>query len=587
MIILGVFYGVDPAACLLVDGELVSYVEEERLIRFKHADGQFPIRSIEFCCKQAGISISEVDTIAYGWDCEAYTDGRMADFYTAVNQQYPPDANTLAWQQRNLRLFNLDNQRETFRAHLVRHFGNVRLPELKTIPHHYAHAVTAYHLSPYDEALVLTIDGSGDSQTTCIWHGSGDQLEMLHEIKIPHSLGWLYAAITEFLGFAAYDGEYKVMGLAAFGRPNEQYRQALAQIVQVADDGFSFTVNPNAIHHGRHTYSYRHTDWLVDLFGLEPRLGNRPLDARHEDLAYETQHLLEECVLRLLSHFQKQTGLRTLCISGGVALNVKMNYAIHKSGLFDQMFIFPIPSDSGTGIGAAAALHQQLTGERVRPLEHVYLGPGYSDAEIELQIKSCGLAYSRHDDIAAVTADLLAQGKIVGWFQNRMEGGPRALGARSILADPRTVQARDLVNQAIKFREYWRPFCPSLTHESTDRFMQHAAESPYMIMAFDATEEATAHAPAIVHIDGTMRAQTVRREHNEVYHQLLEAFAARTGVPILLNTSFNIKGEAIVCSPRDALRTFWTTGLDALAIGSFLVEKPHQPAPIEPEQVIR
>jgi carbamoyltransferase len=587
MNILGVFYGIDPAACLISDGKLVAYVEEERLIRFKHARDQFPIRSIEFCCKQQGLKLSDIDYIAYGWDCAAYTDGRMAQFYEELNTHYPPDPGTRGWQRRNLSLFNIDNQRETFRANLVRHFGNVRIPELKTIPHHYSHAVTAYHFSPFQEALVLTIDGSGDSQTTCVWKGVGDKLDLLHEIKIPHSLGWFYAAITEFLGFESYDGEYKVMGLAAFGKPNEQYRAALEKIVTVADDGFSFRVDPKAIHHGAHTYSHRHTDYLVELLGMEPRLGNQPIDAHHESIAFETQRILEESVLRLVSHFQKTTGIRNLCISGGVALNVKMNYVLHKSGLFDRLFIFPIPSDSGTGIGAAAALHQELTGERIAPLDHVYLGPGYTDDEIELQLKSCGLEYTRSADIAEDAAELLAQGKVIGWFQTRMEGGPRALGARSILADPRTVAARDLVNQAIKFREYWRPFCPSLTVESIERYMQKPYEAPYMIMAFDATPAASEQAAAVVHVDGTMRVQTVDHHTNPAYHRLLTAFERRTGVPIVLNTSFNIKGEAIVCSPRDALRTFWTTGLDALAIGPFLVHKPNKPLAIAPEEVIR
>jgi carbamoyltransferase len=377
------------------------------------------------------------------------------------------------------------------------------------------------------------------------------------------------------------------MGLAAFGRPNLKYRAALEKIVTAAEDGFSYRVDPKAIHHGKHTFSYRHTDYLVELFDLEPRLGDIPIDERHEDLAYETQRILEVTVLRLLSHFQNKTGIRNLCISGGVGLNVKMNSAIHKSGLFDKILPFPIPSDSGTGIGAAVATHYQETGERVKPLKHVYLGPGYTDDEIELQIKSCGLEYERCGNIADATAELLANGKVVGWFQGRLEGGPRALGSRSILADSRTIEARDRVNQAIKFREYWRPFCPSLAVENIDRFMKQADEAPYMIMAFDATDESAEKAKAVVHIDGTMRVQTVNAEHNAIYHRLLKAFEKRAGIPIVLNTSFNIKGEAIVCSPRDALRTFWTTGLDALAIGPFLIEKPNKPAPIAPEDVIR
>lgn len=587
MRILGLFNGVDPAACMMVDGELVAYVEEERLVRYKHAPNQFPIRSIEYCCKQQGIKISDVDYIAYGWDCVAYSDGRMRAFYDQTNAEYPPDAGTLAWQRRNLGYFHLDNMQEMMRQHLVRHFGNVKIPPLKTVPHHYSHAVTAFQLSELEDALVLTIDGSGDSQTTCVWHGANDKLELLHEIKIPHSLGWLYAAVTEYLGFEAYDGEYKVMGLAAFGRENEHFRKALNRIVTTAEDGFSFRVDPKAIHHGAHTFSQRHTDYLVELFGMEPRLGGQRILPEHEDLAFETQRLLEDTVLRLLRHFQEQTGARKLGISGGVGLNVKMNYAIQKSGLFEQVHVFPICSDSGTGIGAAAAIYQELTRKRPKPVEHVYLGPGYTDAEIELQLESCGLDYSRHENIAERAADILAEGKVLGWFQHRMEGGPRALGSRSILADPRTVAARDRVNQAIKFREYWRPFCPSLTNESRTRYLEKAAQAPFMITAFDATPEMAEHAPAVVHVDNTVRVQTVERKHNPAYHDLLTAFEERTGIPILLNTSFNIKGEAIVCSPRDALRTFWTTGLDALVMGSFLVTKPCKPIAIPPEEVIR
>jgi carbamoyltransferase len=264
-----------------------------------------------------------------------------------------------------------------------------------------------------------------------------------------------------------------------------------------------------------------------------------------------------------------------------------MNSHLHQSGLFDDMFVFPIPSDSGSAIGAALGLYQELTGKRPERLRHVFLGPDFTDEEIELQVESCGIRYRVCQNIAEDAAELIAEGKVVAWFQGRMEGGPRALGGRSILADPRRVESRDRVNAAIKFREYWRPFCPSLLDEAAPRFLRKSVEAPFMIMAFEATDEARERCPAVVHVDGTMRAQTVDQSSNPRYHALLKAFERRTGVPVLLNTSFNIKGEAIVCSPRDALRTFWSTGIDALAIGSCLLEKPVPPLFLPPEDTLR
>jgi carbamoyltransferase len=587
MVIVGYFSGVDPAVCLLRDGALESYVEEERLLRYRHAPDIFPIRSFDYCLRQAGIGIGDVDCIAYGWDVPRYSNGGMSAFYERVNARHPPDQATLSWQKRLLSHFQEDKVRERLRRQLVGFFGTAEVPPLRFFPHHASHAATAYYLSPFDEALIVTIDGSGDSQCATVWLGTGDRMELLHEVDIPDSLGWFYAAITEFLGFEAYDGEYKVMGLAAYGRPNLRFREALEQVVPVAADGWSYHVDPKFIHHGPHTWSDRFTDHLVSLLGLSPRQGPVALASIHEDLAFEAQRLLEDRVLRFVRHFRETTGRRNLCLAGGVALNVKMNSHLRRSGLFDDVFVFPIPSDSGTAIGAALGVYHQLAGKRPKPLDHLYLGPGFSDEEIELQIGSCGLAYRVCEDIAAETADLLIQGKVVGWFQGRMEGGPRALGGRSILADPRSVASRDWVNAAIKFREYWRPFCPSLLEEQAARFVRDAAPAPFMITAFEATEQAAKLCPAIVHVDGTMRVQTVNGHAQPRFHQLLEAFDRRTGVPVLLNTSFNVKGEAIVCSPRDALRTFCSTGLDALAIGRCLIEKPRTPLALEPEDVIR
>jgi carbamoyltransferase len=587
--ILSYFHGIDPAAALTDNGRVVAYVEEERLLRNKHAANLFPIRSIESCLKLGGISLRDVDAIVYGWDAPRYASGAMGAFYDEVNTRFPPDEATRRWQQRNVGLFAPAALRRTLVSNLVRHFGitPAEVPELQFHPHHQSHAAAAFYLSPHDEALVLTIDGSGDSDCTTVWRGRGATLEALHRIELPHSLGWFYAAITEYLGFEAYDGEYKVMGLAAYGRENLALRAKLAEIVRPGPRGFDYEVDPSYIHHGEHTYSDRFTDKLPVLFGMPPRQGPRKLDPIHEDLAFETQRLLEETVIRLVHHFQQVTGLRTLCIGGGVGLNVKLNSRLHRMDLFDHVWAFPVPSDSGLAIGAAIAHQVATTGTRPPPLEHVYLGPAYDDEDIENQLQQCGLAYRRPDDLAAATAELLADGKVLGWFQGRMEGGPRALGGRSILADPRTVAARDRVNAAVKFREYWRPFCPSLTVEAAAEYLIKPDAAPFMILAFEATEQARRAVPAVVHVDNTVRCQTVDAATAPRYHALLQAFQRKTGVPVLLNTSFNVKGEAIVCTPRDAIRCFAATGLDALAIGAFIVEKPRAPLAVRPDDVLR
>ena len=589
MRLLSYFHGIDPAAALVEDGRVIAYVEEERLLRNKHAPNIFPIRSIEACLKLGGVGLADVEGIVFGWDAPRYASGEMARFYEDVNARFPPDAGTRRWQQRNVGIFAPPSLRRTVESHIVKHFGVPpdQVPPLSFYPHHRTHAAAAFYLSPFDEALVLTVDGSGDSDCTTIWHGKGATLEALHRIEIPHSLGWFYAAITEYLGFDAYDGEYKVMGLAAYGRENLALRAKLEQIVRPGLRGFDYEVDPAYIHHGAHTYSDRFTDALAELIGLPPRQGPRKIEPIHEDLAFEAQRLLEESVIRLVAHFARETGLKNLCVGGGVGHNVKMNSRLHRLDLVDRVWAVPIPSDSGLAIGAAVGAYVDKTGQRPPPLEHLYLGPEWGDDDIENQLQQCGLAYHRPGDLGAAVADLLADGKVVGWFQGRMEGGPRALGGRSILADPRSVAARDRVNAAIKFREYWRPFCPSMTIEGAPRYLKKADAAPFMIVAFEATDLAREQAPAVVHVDGTVRVQTVDAKTAPRYHAMISAFERKTGVPVVLNTSFNVKGEAIVCTPRDAIRCFSATGLDALAIGAFIVEKPRTPLAVRPEDVLR
>lgn len=574
MNIIGYHHGRDPSACLLQDGRVTAFVEEERLIRYKHATNVFPIRSIDACLRQAGLTLADIDCFAYGYDATRFGNGEMAAFYDRLNRRYPPDPGTRAWQLGNLSRTAHSSVQARLSHELLRRYGVHNPPPLRCHPHHRSHATAAFQLSPFEEALVLIVDGSGEHQCTTVWHGSGQELELIDETELPHSLGWFYSAVTEYLGFESYDGEYKVMGLAAYGRPHARFREVLGEVLHPGERGFDYVVERDYIHNGRHTYSGRFTDKLVAELGLASRAYVDPITPEHEDFAFEAQRALEEAVLRLLRHFREKTGLRKLTIGGGVGQNVKMNGRIRESGLFDEVFLFPIPSDSGTAVGAALGVHQEISGSVPRrELEHVYWGPCYTDDEIEAELRLCGVPYEKPDRIEERVADLLAGGRVVGWFQGRMEAGQRALGARSILADPRSVEVRDRVNAAIKYREYWRPFCPSMTLEDAGRFVVRPARAPLMIMSFAATDEAVRRIPGVVHADGTMRIQTVEPNSNPRFYGLIKSFESRTGIPVLLNTSFNIKGEPIVCSPRDALRTFWSTGLDALAIGSFLLIK--------------
>ena len=575
MNIIGYLHGRDPAACLVANGELVAFVEEERLIRQKHAANIFPIRSIDFCLKAGGLDLKDVDAFAFGYDAPSFSNGKIASIYDRINAHYPPDATTRNWQLANLSGHSVEAFTSRLDREILRYYGVANPAPLRFFPHHHSHAITAFHFSPFEDALVLIVDGSGDYQCTTLWEGRGAELKLLHEVEIPHSLGWFYAAVTEFLGFESYDGEYKVMGLAAYGRPNPRFREAFEQVLHPDSTPFGYALEGQYIHNGKRTHSGRFTDALVELLGMAPRARTEPLTAIHEDIAFEAQRALEEAVLRLVRHFRTVTGSKRLVLAGGVAQNVKMNGRIHAEGLFDEIFAFPIPSDSGTSIGAALGVHGEETGSIPRsPLKHLYLGPSYTDREIEDELNACGIAFERPDDLVAATAAKLEAGCLVGWFQGALEGGARALGARSILADPRTVETRDRVNAAVKFREYWRPFCPSLPIEDLDRFVNRGSEAPFMIMAFEATEEASARIPAVVHVDNTMRIQTVSREQNPLYHSLLVEFGRRTGAPALLNTSFNVKGEPIVCSPKDAIRTFFSTGLHVLVIGPYIVTKP-------------
>ncbi|MGF1477600.1 MAG: carbamoyltransferase [Geminicoccaceae bacterium] len=572
---LGLFEGhYDPAAAIVRDGELIAYAEEERFIRHKHAFRIFPRRSVDYCLNAAGIAADDVAAIGVHWDIDAYTNGRVAWFFDDLQSHWPVDASTKAWQRGVLNRFH----RPTYEAYLTREWRRMfdadRTPPVVGVGHHFTHALQSYLQSPFDHAVCITIDGSGDEDCTVVWHCRGKRIEPMRRIRMPHSLGWFYAGMTEYLGFDAYDGEYKVMGLAAYGRPDEELRSKVASILRPAIDGIAYDIDPTFIHYGPRTWSDRFTDHLPLLLGRPPRRPDEPIEPWHHDLAYAVQDGLEAAVERLARWALEVAGTPHLCIGGGVGLNVKMNGRLQALPEVEQVFAHPLCSDGGAAAGAALGVCWQETGARPRTLRSLATGPTFSNGEIEETAKRCGLVFERPPCIADAVAEELTQGAVVGWFQGRMEAGPRALGQRSILADPRRLEARDRVNGVIKYREYWRPFCPSITAEAAERYLTGCYDAPFMTIAFPATEEFKRVAPAVVHVDGTVRPQIVHQDVLPLYHRLISRFEARTGVAALLNTSFNVKGEPIVCTVLDAIRTFYSTGMDVLAAGDLLLRKP-------------
>ncbi|MCI5197622.1 MAG: nodulation protein, partial [Candidatus Electrothrix sp. AW5] len=501
----GIFEGhLDPAVALVCEGEVIAYAEEERFVRYKHAPFMYPIRSLRYCLEQTGIKPDNIEAIGINWNLPAYSDERMKSFFAGMGEVFPPDPNTRRWQQHVLGYFNEENTQKRHEMNWRRAFGTT-VPPLHAIPHHLVHALQSYYQSKFTEALCVTIDGSGDQHCTVLWHCQGDSIRSVREICMPHSLGWFYAAFTEYLGFKAYDGEYKVMGLAAYGSPDDKLNKKISEILFPADDGIEYRVDPKYLHYGVHTWSDRFTDSLVELFGHPARLPGEPITAWHRNLAYAVQQKFEETVCRLVHWGMNEFGERNLCVGGGCGLNVKMNSKLFSLDCVNDLFAHPLCSDGGAAAGAALGACWQLSGKRPEYIRSLALGPEETDEAIQAVLESCHISYIKVDNIAEAVADELVEGCIVGWFQGRMEAGPRALGQRSILADPRKIEMRDRINKTVKFREHWRPFCPSMPAENAYKYLQSYTDAPFMNIAFQATEMLTEKAPGIVHIDGTVR----------------------------------------------------------------------------------
>lgn len=563
MNILGIscFYH-DAAACLIQDGLLIAAAQEERFTRKKH-DDQFPTHAVRSCLRAGGIDVSDLDAIAF-YDKPLLKFERMLTTFVATfPRSFPQFRRAIPlWLGKKLLIPSIIRRELGYE-------GKVFFSE-----HHLSHAASAYMLSPFAEAAVLTVDGVGEWATASYGVGRDGQLDLLAELDFPHSLGMLYSAFTHYLGFKVNSAEYKVMGLAPYGEP--KYADLiLKEMVELKEDG-SFRLN---LDYFSYHYGTRMTNGHFErLFGAPHRDPEGPLEQCHKDVAMSVQKVTEEIVLRMARHVHRETGQRYLCMAGGVALNCVANGRLLREGPFERLWIQPAAGDAGGALGAAAIVHRSLTGGRVAPMEHAFLGPEYGTEEVRAYLDRGAIPYEELEPqpLLERTARLIAEQAVVGWFQGRMEFGPRALGARSILADPRNPKNKDVVNLKIKFRESFRPFAPSVLAERAAEWFELDGESPYMLLVAD-VRAAKRVIPSVTHVDGSARIQTVRQSDHPLYYDLIAEFGRQTGVPVLINTSFNVRGEPIVCTPHDAYLCFMRTDMDYLLLDRFLLDKRRQP----------
>jgi carbamoyltransferase len=558
----------DSAAALYQDGQLVFAAAEERFSRVKK-DARFPQLAIAAALDHGHVAPMELDAIAFGWNSapatQLHTLRAMLTGRVPLTAKMTADAVVAAAREMY--------HRNGVRA-LRRSFEVPRSVPIFFIDHHLAHAWSGYAPSGFDDALVMVSDGRGATQATTLYHARGDFMRAVQTITWPNSLGAFYEAFTQWLGFERHNDEWKVMGLAAYGVPDRD----LTRFLKVTEDGYRLNARFVC---GR---------WWNDISELERILGPRRqpevlITSDDQNLAASVQKATEDAMFAVVREGIRLTGCRNLCLAGGVALNSKANGRLLASGLIDNLFVQPAATDDGTAIGAALAAHLRLGKPVPRGrLTNVYLGPEYSASQIEDVIATYKLHSYKLPDLEQQVASLLALGAIVGWFQGRMEFGPRALGSRSILADSTHFRMKDRVNQSVKFRENWRPFAPSCLAESAKDYFRGAREAPFMTMTFDVLEHQRDRIPAVTHADNTARVQTVSRDVNPRYWRLIKEFENKTGVPVILNTSFNLRGEPIVCSPKDAIRTFYSSGLDFLALGDWLIAKSPIWSPVRSER---
>ena len=556
----------DSAAALLKDGHVVAAVEEERFSR-KKFDDDFPKMAIEWCLKEADITPSQIHSVAF-YDKPILKFERLLDNYIAVAPRglYSFLDTIPKWLHKRLWIKNeIKNSLKGFK-------GEIISPE-----HHLSHAAHAFYTSTFEESAILTVDGVGEWSTTSFGYGENNSIKLTNDIRWPHSLGLFYSAFTYFLGFQVNEGEYKLMGLASYGKP-KYYDLILNNLIDVKDDG--------SVHLNMKYFAFTYDKVMTNskfsqLFGIEPRKRDEKTEQIHYDIGASAQKVLEDVLLKMVNHVYEKTKMKNLCLGGGVALNGVANYRILKEGPFENLHIPPSPGDAGSAVGCAQYLYYVYhKNERVIEqdlsriiAENVYVGPKYPNDEIQNFLDKNKIKYEKFDDqqLLSRTAQLISDGKIVGWYQGKMEWGPRALGNRSILADPRKSEMKDILNEKIKHRESFRPFAPSLLEENVSEYFEIDRISPYMLMV--APVKKPENIPAVTHVDGTGRLQTVNQKSNSLYYNLINEFYKITGIPVIINTSMNVMGEPIVNTPEQAYNMIVKTDMDYLVMGNYMVQK--------------
>ncbi len=569
MNILGLsFYYHDSAAALVQDGKLVAAAEEERFSRVKHDSG-FPNLAIDFALRMGGITIHDVDYVVF-YEKPFVKFERML-------------ISAMATFPRSSAVFRESMQRWVtdklwIKSMMSKEMG-VPGSKLLFCDHHMSHAASSYFTSPFKESAILTVDGAGEWSTATMGIGRDNKIEIVKEMRFPHSLGLLYSAFTAYCGFEINEGEYKLMGMHPYGEP--KYVDKIYELIHVGEDGSLW-------HDMKYfAYHYSRNSTLTDAFGehfgrpaRDPKLGDKSLDPYYCDMAASIQVVTEQVLLKMIGYLHKVSGMKSLCLAGGVALNSVANFKLLRDGPFEDVYIHPAPGDDGGSVGAAYWAYNHLLGQPRGPaLDHAYLGSEYSDDEIRAFLEKNDIAYEYIEDdetFLRFVAQTLADGQVAGWFRGRFEWGPRALGSRSIIADPRKAEMKEKLNAKIKFREAFRPFAPSVLEERADEFFefpeaQRHFPGRFMLYVTPVREEKRGDLPAITHEDGSGRLQTVYKETNPAYHRMIEIFGEMTGVPVVMNTSFNLKGEPIVEHPSHAFNTFSLSGMDFLFMNNFIV----------------
>lgn len=558
MNILGIssFYH-DAAVCLLQEGRLVAAAQEERFSRLKH-DWRFPLNAIEFCIREAGAEINDIDIVAFYEKPLLKFERILETFLSVAPRGYRAFLDTIpSWIKQKLWL-----------PHLIQKELDPGIRILFT-EHHMAHAASSFFLSPFEESDLLTIDGVGEWATASYGFGRGNKITLTHEMRFPDSLGLLYSTFTSYLGFKANDAEYKVMGLAPFG--TARYADLIKrELLTIREDGtIKLNMKYFSFQYGKKMFNSR----FERLLGVPSRRPESSLEQEHFDIAMSLQSVTEEIMLKMITHVHAVNGMKNLCLAGGVTHNCVANGRVLREGPYENIFIQPAAGDAGGALGAAyLAWHHYLNEESRYQLRDLFLGPSYSDDEIRDFLEGRNISYEElpQDQLVRKTAHLLFQGKVVGWFQGRMEFGPRALGNRSILADPRRPEMKDIINRKIKFRESFRPFAPSVPKDNANEYFDIDVSSPYMLLTAGVK---TGALPGVTHVDGSARLQTLTRDSAPLFYDLLKEFGKLSGVPVLLNTSLNLRGQPISCTPEDACNCFHGSDMDAIVLGKFLLVK--------------